>query len=90
LNKAVSMIKVLAMILVGALLLGCPLTKDAGDGSTGTASGDVDGGAGSDGTGGGGGTDIVQQNSSGMSDPSKCNNLPPQQMADCLEQSMGG
>jgi len=33
---------------------------------------------------------VVQENhTGGMSDPSKCNNLPPQQMADCLEHAMG-
>ena len=42
------------------------------------------------GNGNGGQIVVVQQNNSGgMSDPGKCRNLPPQQMADCLSQSMG-
>jgi len=81
------MMKILAIILVGALLLGCPLTKDADNGGTGTGSGDA--GTDSSGTTNVGGTIIVQENNTGMSDPSKCNNLPPQQMADCLEEAMG-
>jgi hypothetical protein len=81
------MIKLLTIILAGALLLGCPLTKDAGNGSTGTGGGGV--GTDYSGTTNVGGTIVVQENNSGMSDPSKCNNLPAQQMADCLEQSIG-
>ncbi len=34
--------------------------------------------------------DSGNTNNGGMSDPSKCRNLPPQQMADCLEKAMGG
>jgi len=84
--------KLFIALLIGLVLAGCPLTKDA-DGGAG--SGDSDGtgsggsGADSSGTTDVGGTIVVQETNSGMSDPSKCNNLPPQQMADCLEQSMG-
>jgi hypothetical protein len=84
------MIRVLTMVLVGALLLGCPLTKDADNGGTGTNGGDGGAGTDSSGTTDVGGTIVVQENNSGMSDPSRCNNLPAEQMADCLEQSMGG
>ncbi|MEM4272403.1 MAG: hypothetical protein QXH30_02340 [Candidatus Bilamarchaeaceae archaeon] len=54
-----------------------------GTGSTGTQTGNTAGGSGGEVVVVGGTT------SGGMSDPSKCRNLPPQQMADCLEQSMG-
>jgi len=82
--------KLIIALIVGLLLAGCPLTKDAGNGSTGTNGGDGSVGTDSSGTTNVGGTIAVQENNSGMSDPSRCNNLPPQQMADCLEQSMGG
>lgn len=81
------MMRVLTVILVGALLLGCPLIKDAGNGSSATGGGNA--GGDSSGTGGAGGAIDVQKNNTGMSDPSKCNNLPPQQMADCLDEAMG-
>ena len=77
-------LRILLLLVLAASLFGCcitpPETKGGsgglGTGGTGTAGGDVI---------------VVEHNTSGgMSDPSKCRNLPPQQMADCLEQSMGG
>lgn len=83
--------KLIMALMVGLLLAGCPLTKDAGDGGTGTSDyGSDNTGTDSSGTTDVGGTIVVQGNSNGMSDPSKCNNLPPEAMADCIEQSMGG
>lgn len=83
------MIRYLAIVLAVSLLFGCTIPKanDGGNHDTGT------GGQGSGGDAGQGGEVIVVQeehSSGGMSDPSRCNNLPPQQMADCLEQAMGG
>jgi hypothetical protein len=80
--------KLFIALIIGLMLAGCPLTKNMNDSDTGTGSGGV--GTDSSGTTDVGGTIVVQENNSGMSDPSRCNNLPAEQMADCLEQSMGG
>jgi hypothetical protein len=76
-------LKILLLLVLALSLFGCciapPETKGGSEGST-----IVNGGT------SGGDTVVVEYNTSGgMSDPSKCRNLPPQQMADCLEQSMG-
>lgn len=80
----------LGAILFCLLLFGCVNPPKANDGSTGTGTQTGTGSSGN--TAGGSGGEVVVvggTTSGGMSDPSKCNNLPPQQMADCLEQSMG-
>ncbi len=88
------------LVLVGAilfslLLFGCVNPPKENNGQTGAGS---TSGTGTTGTqtsgnsaGGNGGQVVVVggTTSGGMSDPSKCNNLPPQQMADCLDKSMG-
>lgn len=80
----------LGAILLCLLLFGCvnPPKANDGTGSTGTQ---TTGSTGSGSTAGGNGGEVVVVGGTtgGMSDPSKCNNLPPQEMADCLEQSMG-
>ena len=75
--------RIFLILALGILLAGCPATKDMNESGGGS---DI---TSDSGTGGGDTIVIVQQNNSGMSDPSKCNNLPPGAMADCLEQSMG-
>jgi hypothetical protein len=79
----------LGAILFSLLLFGCVNPPNANDGQTGTGTGTT--GTSGNTAGGSGGqiVDVGGTTSSGMSDPSKCNNLPPQQMADCLEESMG-
>ncbi len=80
---------VLGAIFLSLLLAGCCITPPPGTGGTGTTGQTGNGGVGSGQTGGGDTVVVTNTTSHGMSDPSKCNNLPPQQMADCLEQSMG-
>jgi hypothetical protein len=80
------------LVLIGAvlfslILFGCVNPPKGNEGNTGTTGTQTGGN-----TAGGSGGEVVVvggTTSGGMSDPSKCNNLPPQQMADCLEQSMG-
>lgn len=81
----------LIVALAGAALLSagcvCPFFDDTG-GSGAETHGDSNLGSGDELAGGG--EVVIGHNSGGMSDPGKCSNLPPQQMADCLEQSIGG
>lgn len=75
-----------AIVFCAAILFGCCINPPTSDGGGIDTLGHND----QTGQGEGGQIIVVQQNASGgMSDPSKCNNLPPQQMADCLSQSMG-
>jgi len=82
-------LKIFGIMIAVFLLSGClcPATQElggnaqtggdtAGDGSTGGGSANGD-------------SVIIEQNNGGMSDPGKCNNLPPELMADCLEKAMG-
>jgi|GEM_PF-6324227 len=82
--------RLIAVFIVLLLLSGCicPATGGAENPGNGAVSGSTAGGSAN-----GGGVVVVTQNTSGsggMSDPSKCRNLPPQEMADCLQNSMGG
>ncbi|MDD5171665.1 MAG: hypothetical protein PHF60_01365 [Candidatus ainarchaeum sp.] len=85
----------LGLIVAFMVLAGCCITPpgNEGTGSTGqTGNEDIDQGQTGGNVAGDSGGEIVDvggTTSGGMSDPSKCNNLPPQQMADCLEESMG-
>ncbi|NYZ74509.1 hypothetical protein H0O00_05170 [Candidatus Micrarchaeota archaeon] len=82
----------LAILFAFIILAGCCITPPPGTGGTGTTGQGTGDGYVEYGTGGDTGGDVIvvdNSGSHGMSDPSKCNNLPPQQMADCLEQAMG-
>jgi len=78
----------LGVVLFSLLLFGCVNPPKGNEGQTGTTGTTGTGGN----TAGGSGGEVVVvggTTSGGMSDPSKCNNLPPQEMADCLDASMG-
>jgi len=84
----------LGMLLAFIFLAGCCITPPPGTGGTGTTGQDdgfIDQGQ-DGGTGGDTGGDVVvvdNSGSGGMSDPSKCRNLPIDQQLDCLDESLG-